>query len=216
MKLRAKLLLSQIAPTEGRVFLDKAMLLFFLLSAFSNLWPRFQERRWEYLKQWHFLSADVLSFQVAVLSSLLRQGSLLLLVTLMRMYVQKEKKNKCEIENENTHTHKAQQKRERLGTDFFSFCFRKKTLFSLIVWFAWLWSKHCSSSTLSVLASLFFIPSPICPAPWVYLPRQGWGRRLPYIWQGSACLGERAIARDGGRRWRCRCTWRKTPRGDTK
>lgn len=45
-----------------------------------------------------------------------------------------KRKKKSDIENENTHTHKAQQKRERLGTVFF-FSFRKKTLFSLIVWF---------------------------------------------------------------------------------
>lgn len=116
----------------------------------------------------------------------------------------RKKKKKSEIENENTHTQSPTKERKIRDCFFFSFSFRKKTLFSLIVWFAWLWSKHCSSLTLSVLASLFFIPTPICPFPWAYLPGQG-----------SVCLGERAIARDGGRRWRCRCTWRKTPKGDT-
>lgn len=65
------MLLSQIAPGEEvRILIDKATL-FVLNATFLNLWPRFQELRLEYSKQWHFPSADVLSYQFAVLNSLL-------------------------------------------------------------------------------------------------------------------------------------------------
>lgn len=129
----------------------------------------------------------------------------ILLVALMQIYIQKKERERKRDWNWKHTRLKRQQKnpkpkspaKERLGTFFFS-PLRKK-LFSLIIWFAWLQSKHRFSLTLAVVASLFLVPALVCLSP---LPchRFAWARlwKCSECWQGSgggqrASPGERCI-----------------------